>query len=76
MNIYGYESDESELISLEEINLRASVDELNDLVDFLKNTIKIIESSKGNFGHEHFSDFVKKSPKEKPEIIIVNNTID
>lgn len=72
MNVYGYASDSDDLISLNEITLQASVVELNELVDFLKNTISLIEKHKENFGHEHFSDFLKKSSEINVEIIISN----
>ncbi|WHP32002.1 hypothetical protein QMG90_03385 [Trabulsiella odontotermitis] len=72
MNVYGYASDSDDLISLNEITLQASVVELNELVDFLKNTIYLIEKHKENFEHEHFSDFLKKSSEINVEIIISN----
>ena len=72
MNVYGYASDNDDIISLNEITLQASVDELNKLVDFLKNTIDLMEKHKENFGHEHFSDFLKNSSEIDIEIIISN----
>ena len=72
MNVYGYASDNDDIISLNEITLQASVDELNKLVDFLKNTIDSMEKHKENFGHEHFSDFLKSSSEIDVEIIISN----
>lgn len=59
MNVYGYASDNDDLISLNEITLQASAAELSKLVDFLKNTIDLMDKHKENFGHEHFSDFIK-----------------
>ncbi len=69
MKIYGYESDNSDLLSLNEVTLQLSVKELNDFIDFLKNTAKLMEDHDDKFGHEHFNDFIKKDGK--PDIIVI-----
>lgn len=76
MNVYGYASDNVDLISLNEITLQASVAELSKLVYFLKNTIVLMEKHKEDFGHEHFSDFLKKSSEIDVEIIISNADLE
>lgn len=72
MKVYGYATDNDDLISLDEITLQASVVELKEVVAFLKNTIDLMEKHKENFGHEHFSDYNKKLSKLGVEIIISN----
>ncbi|CDL86420.1 hypothetical protein [Xenorhabdus cabanillasii] len=71
MKIYGYESEDSDLIGLEEITFHASVDELRSLVAFITNTISLIEIHGSQFGHEHFNDFVKNNESKAPDIIIM-----
>lgn len=68
MKIYGYESEDSDLISLSEITLQLSLNELNDLALFLEKTAKLMEKHGDNFGHEHFNDFCDRNGK--PDIII------
>ena len=57
MNIYGYKDADSDLISLEEITLQLSLQELRDLMNFFENTLNKMEKYKEDFGHEHFKDF-------------------
>lgn len=68
MKIYGYESEDSDLISLSEITLQLSLDELNDLILFLEKTAKLMKKHGDDFGHEHLNDFYDRS--DKPDIII------
>ena len=68
MKIYGYESEDGNLISLSEITLQISLDELNDFVLFLTKTAKLMEKHGDNFGHEHLSDFCGRN--SKPDIVI------
>lgn len=68
MNIYGYESEDGDLLKMQEITLQADTDELKKLSKFIENTIKLIEDNGDNFGHEHFSDF--SGMKDGPDIII------
>ncbi|TBL39464.1 hypothetical protein EYZ01_10695 [Hafnia alvei] len=72
MKIYGYESKDSELFSLEELTLQATVNELKELIDFIKHTVSLMEIYKENFNHEHFNDFKMKSSPDGPDIIIIN----
>ncbi|CDG22283.1 conserved protein of unknown function [Xenorhabdus poinarii G6] len=69
MKIYGYESDDSDLVSLSEVTLQLSLKELNDFIEFLNNTAKLMEAHGDKFGHEHLNDFYKKD--SKPDIIII-----
>ncbi|PWF22229.1 hypothetical protein DD235_12700 [Corticimicrobacter populi] len=69
MNIYGYESAESELIGLQEITLQVSIDELNELIEFMKNTLLLMREHE-NFGSEHFKDFAVNKSLGMPDIII------
>lgn len=69
MKIYGYESDDSDLISLNELTLQLSVDELNEFIEFLKSTAKLMELYGDKFGHEHLNDFYKKNGN--PDVIII-----
>ncbi|MEM0675633.1 hypothetical protein AAHA48_21145 [Dickeya oryzae] len=69
MNIYGYESDDSELISLNEITLQLSIDELSDLLKFMENTLSLMKKHE-DFGHEHFKDYIGNSSVNMPDIII------
>ena len=73
MKVYGYESDDSELISLKEITLQVTLNELNELVKFLTDTIGLINKHNSNFGHEHFNDFFRKSSSSNPDIIIMHD---
>jgi hypothetical protein len=73
MNIYGYESDDSDLIPLKEITLQVTLNELNELVQFLTNTISLINEHNSNFGHEHFNDFFGKSSSRSSDIIIMHD---
>ncbi|QEM82663.1 hypothetical protein [Halomonas binhaiensis] len=68
MNIYGYESEDGDLLKMQEITLQADADELKKLSKFIDNTIKLIEENGDSFGHEHFSDF--SGMKDGPDIII------
>lgn len=68
MKIYGYESENSDLISLSEITLQLSLDELNDLILFLEKTAKSMKKHGNKFGHEHLNDFFERNGK--PDIII------
>ncbi|QXF31999.1 hypothetical protein CE143_01505 [Photorhabdus luminescens] len=75
MKIYGYESEDSDLVSLNEITFQASVDELKELVLFINHSISLIELNGNTFDHEHLSDFIKnKENKEnkKPDVIITS----
>lgn len=69
MKIYGYESDESDLVSLSELTLQLTVKELNELIGFLQNTAELMKAHGNNFGHEHLNDFLKNNGK--PDIIII-----
>lgn len=69
MKIYGYESDDSDLVSLSELTLQLTVKELNELIGFLQNTAKSMKTHGNNFGHEHLNDFLRKN--DKPDIIII-----
>ncbi|PHP91306.1 hypothetical protein CBF17_023990 [Pantoea agglomerans] len=68
MKIYGYENEGSELVSLHEMTLQISIEELKELSGFILNTICIMEKYGESFGHEHFSDFLKH--RVSPDIII------
>ncbi|WP_445495993.1 hypothetical protein [Photorhabdus sp. SF281] len=72
MKIYGYESEDSDLVSLNEITFQASVDELKELVLFINNSISLIELNGDKFGHEHLSDFIKSKKNKKPDVIITS----
>ncbi|STQ72218.1 Uncharacterised protein [Hafnia alvei] len=72
MKIYGYKSKDSELIPLEELTLQATVNELKELIDFIKHTVSLMETYKDNFTHEHLNDFKMKSSPDEPDIIITN----
>jgi len=68
MKIYGYESEGSDLISLSEITLKLSLEELKDFVLFLERTSSLMEKHGDDFGHEHLNDFYDRNGK--PDIII------
>ncbi|CAO95696.1 hypothetical protein [Erwinia tasmaniensis] len=68
MKIYGYENEDSDLVSLQEISLQVTIDELKKLSSFIDNAINMMEKYGDEFGHEHFSDFIKS--KKYPDIII------
>ncbi|WP_313702049.1 hypothetical protein [Pantoea sp.] len=68
MKIYGYENEDGELISLHEMTLQISIEELKELSGFILNTIKVMEKYGEDFGHEHFSDFLKH--RLSPDIVI------
>ncbi|AUX92297.1 hypothetical protein [Mixta gaviniae] len=68
MEIYGYENEEGDLMSLQEMTLKVTVDELKILSSFIINTVNLMEEHKENFGHEHLSDFTKNCCM--PEVII------
>lgn len=68
MKIYGYENEDSDLVSLEEMSLQVTIEELRELSNFIINTINIMEANGESFGHEHFSDFIKS--RKSPDIII------
>lgn len=68
MKIYGYESEDSDLISLSEITLQLSLDELNYLILFLEKTAKAMEKHGDKFGREHLYDFIDRDGI--PDIII------
>ena len=57
MNIYGYKDADSDLISLEEITLQLSLQDMHNLMSFFENTLNKMEKYKEDFGHEHFKDF-------------------
>lgn len=61
MNIYGYTKQSDELLKLSEISLKCSVNELDDIIDFLKYVKEEKIKYKDEFGHEHFKDWIKKS---------------
>ncbi|KHN49221.1 hypothetical protein [Pectobacterium fontis] len=69
MNIYGYESDDGELLSLKEITLQLSVDELTDVIKFMENTLSLMKKHE-NFGHEHFKDYIRKPCLNMPDLIV------
>ncbi|MDE1188710.1 MAG: hypothetical protein PW844_19965 [Pantoea sp.] len=68
MKIYGYENEDSDLVSLQEMSLQVSVDELKELSRFITHTINLMEEHGDKFGDEHFSDFIKST--KHPDIII------
>ncbi|WP_338560830.1 hypothetical protein [Erwinia sp. E_sp_B04_7] len=68
MKIYGYENEDSELVSLQEMSLQVTIDELKELSSFIDNTINMMEKNGDKFGHEHFTNFMKS--KQYPDIII------
>ncbi|MCC8460274.1 hypothetical protein [Photorhabdus aegyptia] len=72
MRIYGYESEDSDLVSLNEITFQASVDELKELVLFINHSISLIELNGNTFDHEHLSDFIKNKENKKPDVIITS----
>lgn len=72
MKIFGYASDESELMRLKEITLNLSAEELQIIINFLTNTLGIIKKSGDKFEHEHFKDFLGKQKKDYPDIIITS----
>ena len=73
MEIYGYEREGDELLELEEVSLKISAHELDDLIDFLKLTCELMKKHGDDFGHEHFKDWLLKKQKKihKTDIIVV-----
>ncbi|MDF0607146.1 hypothetical protein HZU77_016125 [Neisseriaceae bacterium TC5R-5] len=69
MNIYGYKPEDDNILTLEEVTLHVSIDELEKIAAFINNTLDIMKKNEDSFGHEHFNDYVKKN--DKPDIIIV-----
>lgn len=72
MNIYGYESDESELVSLKEITLQLTVSELDDLISFMQKTMLLMQKHE-DYGHEHYKDFKQDVTSNMPDIIITKS---
>jgi hypothetical protein len=68
MNIYGYENEDSDLISLNEVSLKVTLEELKGISKFIEYVIVQMEEHGDNFGHEHLSDFLEI--KTGPEIVI------
>lgn len=68
MNIFGYENEDSDLISLEEISLKVTLEELKGISKFIEHVIAQMEEHGDDFGHEHLSDFLETYVV--PEIVI------
>ncbi|KAK46750.1 hypothetical protein BG58_09420 [Caballeronia jiangsuensis] len=72
MNIYGYENEEGDLLSLSEASLKVTIDELKRISEFIEHVILQMEEYGGDFGHEHLSDFLKFPGT--PEIVIAGSS--
>lgn len=68
MNIYGYENEDSDLISLDEVSLKVTLEELRGISKFIEHVIVQMEEHGDSFGHEHLSDFLQIDTG--PEIVI------
>ncbi|SAK59716.1 hypothetical protein AWB76_02799 [Caballeronia temeraria] len=72
MNIYGYKNEEGELLSLNEVSLKVTLDELKGISKFIEHVILQMETYGDDFGHEHLSDFLKL--RGIPEIVIAGDS--
>lgn len=73
MKIFGYEKDSESLLSLEEMSILCTIQEIDMLIEFLKYSkqeLKSVEES-GGTGHCHFRDYSKEWEKGNPDFIIV-----
>ena len=61
MNIYGYEAEkDGELLSLAEITVHATIEEIKKLKEFVTFVLSECERCGDDFGHEHLNDFLKE----------------
>ena len=73
MKFFGYEKDSEKLMKLSEATFDGTLEELEDLIDFLK-TVQEEHSKvakKTDMGHSHFRDWSNKWNKEDSDFIVV-----
>ena len=74
MMFFGYEKDSDRLLKLEEVSLQCNLDELEEVINFLK-TVKIEHPSvmdKTDMCHSHFRDWKVGWNNCDPDFIIVS----
>ena len=73
MKFYGYEKDNERLMKLSEVTFDGTLEELEDLINFLKNVqeehTKVVK--KTDICHSHFRDWSDKWNKEDSDFIVV-----
>ena len=73
MKFYGYEKDNERLMKLSEATFDGTLEELEDLINFLKNVqeehTKVVK--KTDICHSHFRDWSDKWNKEDSDFIVV-----
>ena len=72
MNIYGYESIDSNIQPLWQVTLQFSLDEMKDFSNFVQHTVKLFEQYGEKAEYKHFNDFRKIRNNSKVSDIILS----
>jgi len=70
---FGYEKGSENLLALEEITIQCNIQELEDIIKFLKITKEEHEKAvdETEMCHSHFRDWCKKWTRKSSDIVIV-----
>ena len=73
MKFFGYEKDSEKLMKLSEATFDGTLEELEDLIDFLKTVQEEYSNvaKKTDMCHSHFRDWSNKWNKEDSDFIVV-----
>ncbi len=71
MKAFGYAIGGEELLHLEELSMVLALDEIRDLVDFLKSVTDQMEEHGTNFGHNHLRDWLNERGRDSPAVDVV-----
>ncbi|MBD5526815.1 MAG: hypothetical protein HDR02_00170 [Lachnospiraceae bacterium] len=73
MKVYGYQENQEVLLSLEEISLQCTIEELEKVINFLINTKEEHSAvyEKADMCHSHLKDWDATWKKGQPDIVIV-----
>ncbi len=73
MQIYGYQKNGDVLINLEEVSLQCTLEELDDIINFLTKLRKEHADvlGKTNICHSHYKDWKMEWNQGDPDLIVV-----
>jgi len=71
MKVYGYENNSDNLLELNEVTLKCSIDELDLIIEFLNVVKKEHQLYATELCHSHFQDWYKEWKSEMTDIIVV-----
>ena len=60
MNIYGYAQNKDDLLSLRDVTIKATPEEIRKVAEFLLHCASMMERNTA-WEHEHFNDYIKTS---------------